>query len=126
MNEIAMFLTFTFRQPASGVAMAREALALNRHCSSDLWNTLGDSLFELGRIDDARQAYQRALRIRPADVRARFNMAWVLVRKGLLKDALVMIAEALALDETGEWGERLLKKQQEVLGRWRSASSRNT
>ena len=117
MNEIAMFLTFTFRQPASGVAMAREALALNRHCSSDLWSTLGDSLFELGRIDDARQAYQRALRIKPTEVRARFNMAWVLVRKGQLKEALVMIAEALALDETGEWGERLLKKQQEVLGR---------
>ena len=111
MNEIAMFLTFTFRQPASGVAMAREALALNRHCSSDLWSTLGDSLFELGRIDDARQAYQRALRIKPTDVHAQFNMAWVLVRKGQLKEALVMIAEALALDETGEWGERLLKKQ---------------
>ena len=87
MNEIAMFLTFTFRQPASGVAMAREALALNRHCSSDLWSTLGDSLFELGRIDDARQAYQRALRIKPTEVRARFNMAWVLVRKGQLRSA---------------------------------------
>ena len=58
-------------------------------------------------------------------MRARFNMAWVLVRKGLLKEGIVVIAEALALDETGEWGERLLKKQQEVLGVCASASSRS-
>jgi len=40
--------------------------------------TLGcDALFEWGRTAEAKSAYLRALAINPEDVRARFNLAFV-------------------------------------------------
>jgi tetratricopeptide (TPR) repeat protein len=117
LSEVAMFLTFTLRQPEMGVAMAREALALNPTCSPELWNTYGDALYEAGRLEEARSAYRQAMRVNPRDVRGRYNLVWVLQRWGQFAEALAMIAEALALDETGEYYERLTKKQAEVLVR---------
>jgi hypothetical protein len=48
-------------------------------------------------------------------VRARYNLAWVHLRERAYAAALAKLAEALALDWTGEYRERLLQKQQEVL-----------
>jgi hypothetical protein len=42
-------------------------------------------------------------------------MAWVHARERNYPGALQSIAEALALDKTGEFRDRLLHKQQEVL-----------
>ncbi len=64
-----------------------------------------------------QERYQRALRVNPADVRGRYNLAWVLVLQRRYPAALQLIAEALGLDETGEYTERLVKKQTEVLAR---------
>ena len=50
---------------------------LNPACSAELWNTLGDCLYEAGRLDLARRAYGRALRVHGGDVKARYNLAWV-------------------------------------------------
>src|SRR5439155_4232988 len=91
------------------------ALALNPTCSADLWCTLGDGLFEWGRTDEAESAYRRALRVNESDVRARYNLAWVYQRQKDYPAALAVLAEGLALDKTGEYRERLLQKQAEVL-----------
>jgi tetratricopeptide (TPR) repeat protein len=115
MNEVAYFLTFTLRDPAAGLEMAKAALACNPTCSADLLNMLGDSLFELGRIEESRQAYLRALQINPDDPRAHFNLAFVHVRTKEYKEALHGIAEALFLDKTGIYRDRLLHTQTEVL-----------
>jgi hypothetical protein len=56
--------------------MAKTALALNPTCSAELWNALGDALFEWGRTEEARSAYEKALTVNATDVRARFNLAW--------------------------------------------------
>ena len=117
MNEVAMFLTYGFGSPAAGIRMAKAALDLNPHCSSELWNTLGDAWFQVGKIAEAKGAYERALRINPNDVRGRFNMSYVYTVESRYRQALAMIAEALALDETGEYTEKLMKKQSEVLTR---------
>jgi tetratricopeptide (TPR) repeat protein len=116
LREVAAFLTFTLHHPAAGLAMAEAALRLNPACSADLWNTLGDSLFALGRVEAARQAYRRALRVNPGDVGARYNLSWVLLHDKDYAAGLHMIAEALALDKLGEYRERLLQKQAEILG----------
>ena len=50
-------------------------------------------------------------------MRARFNLAWVHTREKDFAAALKRIAEALGLDKTGEYRDRLLQKQQEVVGR---------
>jgi tetratricopeptide (TPR) repeat protein len=115
MNEVAHFLTFGLRDAAAGRDMARAALACNPACSADLWNMLGDSLFELGRVEEARQAFLRALRINPDDVRAHFNLTFVHVRAREYTEALTQIAEALIRDKAGAYRERLLQSQAEVL-----------
>jgi tetratricopeptide (TPR) repeat protein len=114
--EVSQFLTFQFRDPKTGADMAKVALGLNPTCSAELWNALGDALFEFGRSEEARSAYEKALAVNAADVRARFNLAWVHTRLKDYPAALQRIAEAFALDKTGEYRDRLLQKQQEVLG----------
>jgi tetratricopeptide (TPR) repeat protein len=115
MNEVSMFLTFSLRDAKAGINLARLGLELNPTCSADLWSTLGDGLFEFGRIAEAKSAYERALELNDNDVRARYNLAWVHQREGNFEAALEAIAGALARDKTGEYRERLLQKQQEVL-----------
>jgi tetratricopeptide (TPR) repeat protein len=117
LNEVSLFLTFSLRDVKAGIDLARLALALNPSCSAELWNTLGDALFEFGRTTEARSAYEQALRVSDQDVRARYNLAWVHQRQHDHAAALARIAEALALDKTGQYRERLLHKQQEVLAR---------
>jgi tetratricopeptide (TPR) repeat protein len=116
LNEISMFLTFQMRDPKAGIDMAKVALTLNPTCSADLWNTLGDGLYEFGRTAEARLAYLKAQSVNPTDVRSRYNLGWVYSREKNYPAALDAISQALALDKTGEFRERLLHKQQEVLG----------
>src|SRR5262249_49505844 len=115
MNEVAHFLTFPLRSPAAGLDMARAALACNPSCSADLWNMLGDSLFALGRVEESRQAFRRALEINADDVPARYNLAFVYIRTREYALALQVIAEALALDRARTYREGLLQRQSEVL-----------
>jgi tetratricopeptide (TPR) repeat protein len=115
LNEVSMFLTFSLREPKAGVDLAKLALALNPTCSSELWNTLGDGLYEWGRFAEAQSAYERAIRVNDSDVRARYNLAWVHQATKHYEAALAILAEALALDKLGEYRERLLQKQSEVL-----------
>ena len=51
----------------------------------------------------------------PSDVRSRYNLAWVYTREKSFPAALETIAQAFSLDRTGEFRDRLLQKQQEVL-----------
>src|SRR5213076_1731349 len=97
--------------PKAGIDMAKVALGLNPTCSAELWNTLGDGLYEFGRIAEARSAYLKALQVNAADVRARYNLAWVYAREKNFPAAVDIIADGLALDKTGEYRERLLQKQ---------------
>jgi tetratricopeptide (TPR) repeat protein len=115
LSEISGFLTFQFRDPKAGMDMAKVALSLNPTCSADLWNALGDGLYEFGRTAEARSAYVKALSVNDTDVRSRYNLAWVYSREKNFPEALAMIAEALAFDKTGAFRERLLQKQNEVL-----------
>ena len=117
MNEVAHFLTFSLRDPFAGVQMARAALACNPACSADLWNMLGDSLFELGRVEESRRAFLRALRIKPDDARAHYNLTFVHLRAREYEAALRRIAEALARDRAGTYRDRLLQTQADVLAR---------
>jgi Tfp pilus assembly protein PilF len=114
-NEIAMFLIFQLRDVKAGIDMAKLALGLNPTCSAELWNTLGDGLYEYGRNAEARSAYLKALEVNDSDVRARYNLAWVHARDKNFPAALAVLAEALALDKTGEYRDRLMHKLQEVV-----------
>ena len=64
--------------------------------SSELWNILGNSLFELDRVEEAAQAFARAERLNESDPCPREGLAWVYARKKDYRSALGKIAEALA------------------------------
>jgi tetratricopeptide (TPR) repeat protein len=115
MNEISSFWTYQMRDPKSALDMAKLALTLNPTCSAELWNTLGDALYEFGRTGEANSAYTRAMAVNDSDVRSRYSLAWVCTRAKKYPAALQFIAEAFALDKTGQFRERLLQKQNEVL-----------
>jgi tetratricopeptide (TPR) repeat protein len=117
MHEIANFLAFPLGNPHAALAIAKAALTLNPSCSADLWNTLGDCLFALNRTAEARHAYLRALRVRPGDVRARYNLSFVHAKAGEFGESLRRIAEALELDRGASLREALLRQQTEVLNR---------
>jgi tetratricopeptide (TPR) repeat protein len=117
LNEVANFLIYMLRDVKAGLDMAKLALRVNPACASDVWATLGDGLYEYGRMEEALRAYGRALELNTNDVRARYGIAWVHVQKRDYAAALTMIAEAFSVDSRGESFERLLKKQQEVLVR---------
>jgi tetratricopeptide (TPR) repeat protein len=116
MSEVARFLTLALQDPQAGLQMARHALALNPACSADLWNTTGDALFAMGRIEEARRAFHHALKINPNDARAHYNLAFVHLQQKNYAQALHAIAQSLALDHTGEYRDGLLQKQSEILG----------
>jgi tetratricopeptide (TPR) repeat protein len=115
MAEVAHHLLFGLRAAAAAAELARAGLARNPACSAELWNVLGDCLYELGRLDEAHLAFRRALRVNPGDVRAHYNLVFVHLRKGQHAEALRAVAEALALDRAGAYREDLLLKQREVL-----------
>ena len=124
LNEISTFLTFQLRDRKAGIDMAKLALAQNPTCSADLWSTLGDGLYEFGRTEEARSAYLKALSVNAADVRSRYNLAWVYNRENDYPKALAMIAEAMSFDKTGAFRDRLLQKQNEVLARLNARNQR--
>ena len=69
------------------------------------------------------RAYEQAMAVNSSDVRSRYNLAWVHAREKDYPAALQLIAEALALDKTGQYRERLLQKQNEVLAAAGAAES---
>jgi tetratricopeptide (TPR) repeat protein len=102
------------RRHQMALDLARAGLELNP-IDPDLWNTAGDSLYALGRDEEAHRAFEWALRLAPRSVRARHNLVYTLTRRGDLESALAMVAEALAADAGGEYTDRLLKRQSEIM-----------
>jgi tetratricopeptide (TPR) repeat protein len=123
-GEVAEFVGLQLNQYASGLELARAAVALNPWYSAWLWNVLGDCCFCLGRIDDAHEAYLQAERISPIDPRTNLNLAYTYLQFGDCDFALAAIAVGLANDARGQFRDRLLAKQQQILAalsvRWLS------
>lgn len=115
MGEISTFLTYQMRTPKAAIDEAKLALELNPTCSADLWNTLGDALFEAGRTTEAGGAYRKAMAVNESDVRSRWSLAFVHARDKDFAGALHCIADAFALDKMGQHRDRLLAKQADVL-----------
>ncbi len=115
LSEVAQFLIFSLRDVKAGIDLAKVALGLNPTCSAELWNVLGDGLFEFGRYAEAGSAYRKALEVNGSDVRARYNLAWVYQKEKDFAAALAMVAEGIALDKLGQYRDRLLQKQSELV-----------
>jgi tetratricopeptide (TPR) repeat protein len=117
MSEVARFLSVALRDPAAGLALNRAALTLNPACSSGLWDDLGDTLHLLNRRGEAQQAFFRALRVNPEDVRAYYSLAVCYFFDRDFPKALRAIADGLAFDRSGAYRRKLLQLQNDILER---------
>jgi tetratricopeptide (TPR) repeat protein len=120
--EAARFLVSQVQDYPAGLALARAAIELNP-IHPDPWNTLGDAHFALGQIEEARSAFERAVEIRPDDVRGYYNLMYTCSKRGDLRAALRMAAEALAHDRSGEYRDQILQRQSEILAHLRRLSA---
>ena len=58
---------------------------------------LGNAYFQKGQMNEAVDAYQRALKIKPDDVSARNNLGMALLKQGKTDEAAVQFRKVLAL-----------------------------
>ena len=115
LDEVASFLVHNLAEFPAALEMARAALRLNPTCSWRLWDTAGNCLFCLGRMDEARKAFLRAIKINPNDVRVRFNLARIYALDKQYEASLDEIAKGLAIDRDGAYRQAFLNKHAEVL-----------
>ncbi|KAF2146623.1 uncharacterized protein K452DRAFT_282803 [Aplosporella prunicola CBS 121167] len=79
-----------------------------------LWNRLGATLANSGRSEEAIDAYERALALRPNFVRARYNLGVSCINIGCFEEAAQHLLGALAMHKVVE--EEGREKAREVVG----------
>ncbi|KAF2460051.1 tetratricopeptide repeat protein [Lineolata rhizophorae] len=79
-----------------------------------LWNRLGATLANSGRSEEAIDAYERALALRPNFVRARYNLGVSCINIGCLEEAAQHLLGALAMHKVVEREGR--EKAKEMMG----------
>ena len=94
-NMLAIIATMS-GMPDVGLQRARQALSMDRRNPNYL-NTLAVSLGELGQLDEAKAALQKALREKPTYAEAHYNLGKTLFKMEDLKAASVSYGRAHAL-----------------------------
>lgn len=74
----------------------KTALQIKPHAI--VWNNLGRSLAATGKLEEAINAFQNALKLNPSYAHAHRNLALVLARSGRLQEALIHLGEAARLE----------------------------
>ena len=115
LGEIAEFLIRQIGTYQAGLDLASAALAINPWYSVWLWNVYGDALYALERFTEAHDAYCRAGKLEPADVRTNLNLGYSYGQMGDDQAALEALGRGLANDRGGVFRERLLQKQQQIV-----------
>jgi len=113
--QAAQFLTQQLQMYDQALELAQAAVAINPWFSPFLWNTLGNALFCLGRVDQAHQAYLQAQSLDNDDPQTNLDLAHSFAKLGYHDQALVAIARGLANDTQGQFKSHLLDQQQRIL-----------
>jgi tetratricopeptide (TPR) repeat protein len=92
LNSLAWVL---YRRGAmeEALLMAKNSLAMSER-SAPAWDTYGAILLALGRLDEAEEAFQKALALAPDTAEILLHTAQLYEKKGLLKEAL-RVSDAL-------------------------------
>jgi tetratricopeptide (TPR) repeat protein len=115
MGEIAEFLLRHVGDYEAGRKMAATALSMNPWYSVWLWNLLGDALYALNRFSEAHEIYLKAEALCPNDVPTAMNLGYTYWELGYPVEALQALARGLADDGSGQFRDRLLDKQAQIL-----------
>ena len=105
-----------------------------------LWNMLGASAAQIGKLDQAVQAFEQIISLNPNQANAYFNMGNALKDQGKLEEAIVAYNKALAikpdyeaalnnvvvaLKNLGKTGEKRLKKVLETYNKAQALKTEN-
>lgn len=113
--EAARHATFYARNPQLGLELAERARQMNPTSSAQVYNEIGDALYELGRGAQAHQAYEQAIAVDPEHPRAWMNLAWTLSDSGRFGEAIEALGRAFARDVWGQYQGAIAEKQQQIL-----------
>ena len=125
MGEIAEFLVRHVGDFEAGRKMAETAISMNRWYSVWLWNVYGDAVYALNRFAEAHEIYRKAEDMSPNDVRTAMNLGYTYWELGFPEQALQAIARGLAHDGSGQFRERLLEKQAQIVSKLNERFGRN-
>jgi tetratricopeptide (TPR) repeat protein len=108
------FLLFHRQDYPAALEIAESALRRNP-VYPPIWTLYGDALYYLNRLEEAEQAYQRALYLEPDDARAYYCLSFIHSRDGRYSEALECLAAALARDVDASLRSEILEHQANVL-----------
>jgi tetratricopeptide (TPR) repeat protein len=114
-GEAAEFVSTQLKDPATGLELAREAVALNPWYSPSLWNVLGECLAVLERPVEAHECYLQANRIHPKDAQTNLKLAQSWLALGDPQRSLEAVARGLANDTSALFRHTLLEQQQQAI-----------
>lgn len=130
LGDAAQFLTQQLHKHDQALELAQMAVRVNPWSSAFIWNTLGNSLFCLGRYDRAHEAFLQARRVHEQDPQSHLNLSHTYARLGQYRDALTAVARGLEYDRDARFRDYLLKQQQQILDRladdWSAHQQRET
>jgi TolB-like protein len=104
----------------SALALADEALQLDSLLSLG-WAARGDALSQLGRLEESREAYFRALELAPGDSRIITNLAGTNTDLARYEEGLLMAVRASRLAPHDPIPKLLVALTNSTLGRWEEA-----
>jgi tetratricopeptide (TPR) repeat protein len=99
--------------------LARESLDLD-DSSGSTWDTFGSALMAKGRLDEAEEAIQKALALKPDAAPIMLNMARLYEKKGMNKDALRLADSLLA--RPSEMSRESYDELREIVKRLRAST----
>jgi hypothetical protein len=114
-GEAAEFVSTQLKDYATGLKLAREAVALNPWYSPLLWNVLGECLAVLERPVEAHECYLQANRIHPKDAQTNLKVAQSWLALGDPQRSLEAVARGLANDSDARFRHTLLDHQQQAI-----------
>ena len=101
--------------PAGAYALLQRSLAINPWYQATAWDLLGEMFLDVGRLDQARAALERARTINPEHARVYAALSRLHRQRGELEAAVICAAQAAAWDRSGEHTPALLATLDETI-----------